>query len=166
MSRVKSAEVPDAPQDIDDVNIEGSWARTWKNKRFLLHQDNDWGMTIFCTRKNRRALDQCELLYMDATFRTAPRPYEQIFTILGEYIGRVLPLAIVLMSNKAIGDYRQVLQVLQQKIQGVTGRDWEPVAIVCDFEQAQITAIQTELPNTRVEGCYFHFNQSLWRHVK
>ena len=28
MSRVKSAEVQDVPQDIDDVNIKGSWAQT------------------------------------------------------------------------------------------------------------------------------------------
>ncbi|CAB4024197.1 Hypothetical predicted protein [Paramuricea clavata] len=166
MSRVKSAEVPDTPQDIDDVNIEGSWARSWRNKRFLLHQDNDWGIAIFGTRRNLCALDQCQQLYMDATFRTAPRPYEQVFTILGEYYGRVLPLAIVLMTNRAIGHYRQVLQVLQRKIRRATGSEWEPEAIVCDFEQALITAIQTKLPNTRIEGCYFHFNQSLWRHVK
>ncbi|CAB4031965.1 Hypothetical predicted protein [Paramuricea clavata] len=166
MSRVKLAEVPDTPQDIDDVNIKGSWARSRRNKWFLLHQDNDWGIAIFGTRRNLCALDQCQQLYMDATFRTAPRPYEQVFTILGEYYGRVLPLAIVLITNRAIGHYRQVLQVIQHKILHATGSEWEPEAIVCDFEQALITAIQTELPNTRIEGCYFHFNQSLWRHVK
>jgi hypothetical protein len=92
--------------------------------------------------------------------------FKQVFTILGEYYGQVLPLSIVLMTNRAIGHYRQVLQVLQRKIRGATGSEWEPEAIVWDFEQALITAIQTELPNTRIEGCYFHFNQSLWRHVK
>ena len=35
---------------------------------------------------------------------------------------------------------------------------------MCDFEQALITAIQTELHNTRIEGCHFHFK--IWRHVK
>ncbi|CAB4000609.1 Hypothetical predicted protein [Paramuricea clavata] len=110
MSRVKSAEVPDMPQDIDDVNIKGSWAQSLRNKRFLLHhQDNDWGIAIFSTQRNLCVLDECQQLYMDATFRTAPRPYEQVFTILGEYYGRELPLAIVLMTNKAIGHYRQVL---------------------------------------------------------
>jgi hypothetical protein len=76
MSRVKSSEVPYTPRDIDDINIEGSYAQSWRNKRFLLHQDNDWGITIFGTRRNLHALDQCQQLYMDATFRTAPRPYK------------------------------------------------------------------------------------------
>jgi hypothetical protein len=114
MSRVKSAEVPDMAQDIDNVIIEGSWAWLLRNKRFLLHQDNDWGITIFGTRRNLCALDQCQQLYMDATFCTAPQPHKQVFTILGEYYEQVLPLAIVLMTNRAIGHYRQVLQVLKR----------------------------------------------------
>ena len=136
MSRVKSAEVPDFPQNIDHVDIEDFWVRSWKNKRFLLLQDNEWGIALFCAKKNLRGLDQCELSYMDATFRTAPRPYEQILSVLGEYYGRVLPLVIVPMTNKAIGDYRQMLRVLQRKIRRVTGREWLPEAIICDFEQA------------------------------
>ena len=72
MSRVKLAEVLDAPQDIDDMNIEGSWAQTWKNNRFLWHLNNDCGIAIFGTQGNLRALDQCEQLYMDATFCTVP----------------------------------------------------------------------------------------------
>ena len=35
-----------------------------------------------------------------------------------------------------------------------------------DFEQALITALETETPHTRLEGCYFHLNQSLWHHIQ
>ena len=35
-----------------------------------------------------------------------------------------------------------------------------------DFEQALISAVETELPTTSIQGCYFHFNQSLWRHIQ
>ena len=117
---------------------------------------------FFVTQRNLCALDQCQQLYMDATFRTAPRPYEQVFTILAS----IATSHHTYDKYGAIGHYRQVLQVLQRKIRCATGSEWEPEAIVCDFEQALITAIQTELPNTRIEGCYFHFNQSLWCHVK
>jgi hypothetical protein len=44
-------------------------------------------------------------------------------------------------------------------------RRWNPQNAVCDFEVALVTALQTELPQTRVRGCYFHFAQSLWRKV-
>ena len=38
--------------------------------------------------------------------------------------------------------------------------------VVCDFEQALVLALETELPRCRVRGCYFHFCQSLWRRVQ
>ena len=34
--------------------------------------------------------------------------------------------------------------------------------MVCDFEQGLILAKETELPNTMIKACYFHFCQSLW----
>ena len=36
---------------------------------------------------------------------------------------------------------------------------------MCDFEQALQSAVETELPNTRICICYFHFCKSLWRKV-
>ena len=38
--------------------------------------------------------------------------------------------------------------------------------IVSDFETAVITSVQNAFPGARVGGCYFHFVQSLWRHVQ
>lgn len=165
MSRAKARRLPPVPHDIDDVDVQGHWATSWRNKRFLLRQDNEWGILIFATDRNLRAFSDCEIFYMDGTFRTAPRPYQQVFTILGEYHGRVLPLVVATMTNREVGDYRQVLQVLKQEVRRVTHHRWNPRNIVCDFEQALITAVETDLPASTIEGCYFHFNQSLWRHV-
>ena len=67
---------------------------------------------IFGTWGNLHALDQCEQLYMDATFRMAPRPYEQVFIIVGEYCRQALPLSIVLMTSRTIGHHRQALHIL------------------------------------------------------
>ena len=36
---------------------------------------------------------------------------------------------------------------------------------MCDFEQALQSAVETELPNTRICSCYFHVCNSLWRRV-
>lgn len=103
---------------------------------------------------------------MDATFATTPEPYDQIFNILGDYHGRVIPLLTALMTNRTIGHYRQVLQRVNRSVRRVTGHDWEPTAVMIDFEQALLSAVETELPNTAIQGCYFHFNQSLWRHIQ
>ena len=166
MSRAKSSLLPPTPHHVEEVMFDGAWRTTWRGERFLLHLDNDWGIAIFSTRRNLTALVECQQLYMDATFRTAPQPYEQMFTVLGDYHGRVLPLAIALMNNRTIGAYRQVLQTLKRRVWRNTTQHWEPEAVMMDFEQALITAVETELPQTRVEGCYFHFSQSLWRHIQ
>ena len=103
---------------------------------------------------------------MYATFGTTPEPYDQMFNIFGDYHGRVIPMVTALMTNRTIGHYRQVLQRIKRSVRRVTRHDWEPTAVVMDFEQALLSAVETELPNTVAEGCYFHFNQSLWRHIQ
>ena len=34
-----------------------------------------------------------------------------------------------------------------------------------DFEQSIISAIETELPLEMIDGCYFHYSQSLWKRL-
>ena len=166
LSRARSKLLPQVPHDVDDVVIQGAWRKTWRGERFLLRQSNDWGIVMFATRRNIRVLVRCRQLYMDATFRTAPRPYEQMFSVFGDYNGRVVPLITALMTNRTVGDYRQVFQKIKRSVRRITGQQWEPESSVVDFEQALITALETETPHTRLEGCYFHFNQSLWRRIQ
>lgn len=166
MSRTKTENLPEIPAEVEEVQFFGPWQETWRGSRFMLQQNNDWGTAIFGTHENIRKLTECNLLYMDATFKTCPRPYSQMLVIQGDYHGRVLPFLTVLMTNKTIGDYRQILQAVKRKVLRLTGHTWEPASIVMDFEQALITAVETDLPNTRTELCYFHFNQSLWRRIQ
>ena len=43
---------------------------------------------------------------------------------------------------------------------------WHPHLVISDYEQSLIAAVETELPNARISGCYFHFGQNLWRRVQ
>ncbi|KRX11761.1 hypothetical protein T07_13747 [Trichinella nelsoni] len=45
----------------------------------------------------------------------------------------------------------------------VLGVNLNPQTIICDFETALIPAIQGYFPNTRVQGCCFHFCQAVHR---
>ena len=73
-----------------------------------------------------------------------------------------------LLDGKQVGQYRQLIQHLHLKtsVRNVTGHNFKPRYIVCDFEAALISAIETELPRSRIQGCYFHFCQSLWRKIQ
>ncbi|KRX61938.1 hypothetical protein T09_7242 [Trichinella sp. T9] len=48
----------------------------------------------------------------------------------------------------------------------MNGVQLEPAKFVCDFETALIPAIQGNFPNTRVQGCFFHFCQAVLQQVK
>ena len=80
---------PPIPTDKDDVVIDDVWAETWSAEPYLFQLDNDWGVAIFGTEDNLLLLGTCSEIYLDGTFKTAPHPYEQMFTIHGKYRDRV-----------------------------------------------------------------------------
>ena len=129
MQSARSEAMSEIPATVDEVEVAGSWAQDL----FLLHADNDWGILVFATNENLTLLQQCRTTYMDATFRSCPRPYRQCFTILGNHHGFVLPLVHVLMEQRTIGHYRQVLQAVKVAIRQVTHHNWRPQLVVCDF---------------------------------
>jgi hypothetical protein len=166
LQRVRSSVLPPLPQDIEDVTIEGEWKRTWRDKTHLSLLDNDWGVLIFATDQHIRMLQRCDVIYVDGTFKTCPEPYVQFVSVHGKYLGQVFTLASCLLSGKTIGHYRRMLQHLKEKVRQITGHRWRPDMAICDFEQALITAMETELRRTRIRACYFHFCQSLWRKIQ
>ena len=163
VGRAKREELPRISRTLNDVDINGVWAQTWNNENFLVHSDNGWGVAIFATEENLRALQRCRDMYIDGTFRTAPKPYYQYVSIHGTFHGRVIPLVSCLLAGKTVGHYRQIIRKLKTAVRFVTGHALKPKRVVCDFELAIKSAIETELPRTTVCGCLFHFRQSLYR---
>jgi hypothetical protein len=108
MTRARQELVPNIPWEVDDVEIEGTWAETWLGDYFLLHQDNDWGIFLFVTPENLEGLSRCTDVYMDGTFRTCPRRYSQFFTVHGKYRNRVILFVSCLVTGKNIGQYQQI----------------------------------------------------------
>ena len=157
---------PDKPDSLDDVQIDGQWGLTWSNTRFLLDLNHDWEYAIFCTDRNLVTLSQCKEIYVDATFKCTPSPYEQVFSILGRFHGFVIPLVTVLMGSRQVGNYRQIFSILKRKIRDLTGERFRPRTIVADFEQALISSLETEFPRSKVAGCYFHYTQNLWKRLR
>ena len=92
--------MPSVPQTVDDVIIRGEWGKTWTGRPFLLHRDNDWGILMFGTARTLSVVRRCQCLFIDGTFRTAPRPYEQLVTVHGLYNGFVIPVVFCLMTGK------------------------------------------------------------------
>lgn len=166
MQRARSTVVPPVPGTVEEVDVNGPWGETWEQERFLLHLDKNWGITIFASDENLIKLQTCTTLYMDATFRSCPRPYQQFFNILGKVNGFMVPLVYVLMNQRTVGHYRQVFKRIKEAVRHLTHHNLRPRRIISDFERALMTSIETELPRAQLHGCYFHFTQSLWRKVQ
>ena len=157
--RRRSLAFPPVPATIASLRIEGEWAVTWADERHVTLVERQWGIVVFFTRRHARCLSQCDTIFVDGTFRTAPAPFYQMLTIHGLFQGTVIPFCFALMSGKTTGEYRKVFSHVLQRIRRCCGVVWQPTTAICDFEVALITAIETEIPTAAVRGCYFHFCQ-------
>ncbi|KRZ73064.1 hypothetical protein T10_4042 [Trichinella papuae] len=71
------------------------------------------------------------------------------------------PLLLDVDAN--LPTYIRIIDVLHSKAEEL-GFQLDLAKFVCDFETALIPAIQGNFPNTRVQGCFFHFCQGvLWQ---
>jgi len=166
LKRYRKQFVPDIPRRLGDVDIDGEWMKTWNGKQFLTYQDNYWGLAVFTTTRMLHVLQKSRCLYIDGTFRTAPHPYKQLLIVHGWHNGFIIPLVFCIAAGKSVGHYRQLLQHLKRAVFSKTGHRFRPLKCITDFEASLMTAMETEFPRCRLYGCYFHFCQSLWRHLQ
>ena len=106
-----------------------------------------------------------QTIYVDGTFRSAPRPYTQVFTIHAEYMGRVIVLAVALLTGKQQQQYDEVFAILIRDMTRVNA-NIHIGEVVSDFELAVFNAVRLAFPIAQISGCYFHFTQNLWRHTQ
>lgn len=120
----------------------------------LIHLNNIAGVAVFATPRQLRVLRTCEDVFIDGTFRTAPRPYSQIVTVHGQFNDWIIPLAMCLSTGKTRLHYIDILRALKREIVAETGQQWECRNVTTDFEAGLVQAV---LPQARSSGCYFHF---------
>ena len=166
LNRARNEDMPPIPRNIRQVQIHGNWALTWANDLYILHQDNVNGVIVFATDADLVLLDQAECVYVDGTFRSAPRPYIQFFTIHGRVNAYVLKLVCGLLIDKQAPSYELVFRTIDARIQLMLGHQWNPPQIVTDFEGGIISALRNVFPGRPIRGCYFHFAKAVWSHVQ
>lgn len=163
--RKMSREHPPAPKDWKDLEaIPEDLARTSQQKRFLLLnsvKDNQPGTLIFSSDWQLSLLDSADSLTADGTFDTCPFPFGQIYTVVANFhkSRRNYPVALCLLANKSTQSYEEVWSCLS----GYCLENVDSVRV--DYENSDIVAIRSVLPETTIEGCWFHFRSALWRNL-
>ena len=108
------------------------------------------------------ALANCNVVFSDGTFKTAPRPYMQLYTLHGVVRDRRIPLCFALLCSKTAVVYVRMLTIIDNFIRQNYNVRFSPQIIIVDFELGFLNAALQHLPNTRAAGCHFHFSKAIY----
>ena len=138
--------------------------KTSDNQDFVL--DQDVGLVIFCSLKNLQILQKSQKILGDETFKTAPKPFHQIYTKFSVLQDRKIPSLLALMSEKTEEAYQNLLEKIDEKCQIFLSKNFEPSFIISDYETGFIAAVKKLMPQVDHLGCYFHYTQAVLRKIR
>lgn len=101
----------------------------------------------------------CEIPHF--TFPHFAFPHPLYSFCLGRYKGFYLPLIYVLCCDKSQNTYEEIFKNILLLAPGV-----KPQNIMFDFERASMNAASICFNSAQISGCFFHFSQSVWRHIQ
>ena len=118
----------------------------------------------FTTPSLLKLLSKSDVIHSDGTFSTVPsNSFYQIYSLHGKLPGDVLmPMAFFLLPDKTAVTYTRTFRLLKEALPGL---EISPKTFVIDFEAAAIKAIKAIFPFCFIILCFFHFSQSINRHI-
>ena len=102
------------------------------------------------------------VVIMNGTFLVSPLLFSQLYTLHGEFRGAIFPVMYVPLPEKTRETYEAVVSLIVQEANRINC-EFIPDTFLLDFELAMMSAIRSVFPSSRIQGCYFHFTQALWR---
>src|SRR6218665_1018683 len=97
-----------------------------------------------------------EKLYVDRTFSLVPLFFSQVFVVMANRGGFVLPVLYALLPNKEGETYHQIFHAISELWPNLN-----PTSVSIDFEQAVIRAVRATFPNSSIHGCLFHLTKNI-----
>ena len=151
------------PLDAQELVLTDEYTKTQKGDDFLLYDSGfvEKRMLIFGTHENLHYLCRAKHWSLDGTFKTVPRIFSQLYTIIGFLNDRSVPLIYALLPDKCQTTYVHFLDQLKK-----INPDLAPESIMIDFEKASINSLRMAFPETEIKGCFFHFTQSIYRKIQ
>ncbi len=124
--RRRNRQLPPIPHSFRDVDIVSPWSDTFDCQSFLLDKNNERGIVIFISLRALSYLSKSSVIFCDGTFKTAPRPYEQIYTVFAVIDEKwKVPVCWSLMNGKTEDHYKYLLQTLSSKSETLVGVKFE-----------------------------------------
>jgi hypothetical protein len=109
---------------------------------------------MFSCKTNLQFHSSIDALYVDGTFKSAPKFFHQLLTIHGLRNGHYLPLAFFLLTNKHQTSYEDVFRHTISEVAKL------------GMNVFIHNAVTTVWPSCEVKACRFHLGHSWWRKIK
>lgn len=114
-------------------------------------------------------LSECNIIFIDGTFRSAPKSFYQVLNMIGHLNAKnlLLPIASIIMKNKSEISYINTFENLKFIfLENNIKIDFNKIYFMCDFEIALRNAIKYCFPDAIIIGCYFHYVKALVKKFK
>ncbi|CAD6972950.1 unnamed protein product, partial [Tilletia controversa] len=92
---------------------------------------------------------------LDATYGTNSGGHD-LFGVLAEVEGTGVPLLYLFMDTKDMLGDRRKIEILTESLAMLKGMGINPSFVGCDKDSAEIAAIRTVWPTSKVQLCYWH----------
>lgn len=98
-------------------------------------------------------------VYLDGTFKSCPKLFYQIFSILMKFMSVYVPLVFCLLPDKQISTYASIFSLLRDYVPNVS-------IVYADLEYPLHEGARIAWPNIRIRACRFHLAQAWWRKIQ
>lgn len=165
--RNKALGVPVLPKTQSELLIPENLTQFEDGHNFVLFDTlNDERIICFGSQLGKESLQRAEIVFADGTFKSCNKLFHQLYSLhvdLGstDRETRVRPALYALLPNRKKSTYTKLFSLIKENIPG-----FYPKIFKMDFEIAAISAYRECFPNSKLNGCNFHFNQCLWRKVQ
>ncbi|XP_060867443.1 uncharacterized protein LOC132942809 [Metopolophium dirhodum] len=164
--RARRKNVPEEPRSMQFVLPE-KWKTTMggESKEFLIYDsESENRMLIFATSRALTILSSASLWFMDGTFKCSS-VFAQLYVIRAEFEDNVFTCVYAFLPNKLQTTYEEMLtNVILASIRNRS--PVKPETIIIDFEIGVINAISLVFNQVKIQGCFFHLCQSVWRQIQ
>ena len=116
---------------------------------------------LFSTNKNLDYLSSSSEVNMDGTFKIVPSVFYQLYTIHRKVGTKLFPLAYILLPKKNERIYERTFDILKELIPS-----FNPQRAMIDFEMAVFNSLDSNFPEIKTSGCFFHFCQNMWKKIQ
>ena len=146
--------------NIDDENNFIGTENACKWAGYGVEDDPTSRILIFATNYSLGLLRSTKAIYLDGTFRMAPKLWKQILIICVDMDDKLsLPVLFALLPDKTTVSYETVFMKIKDFFTELNLGDLTAVQAMADFEIALRNAWENCFPDTPLKNCMFHYDK-------